>query len=359
MRMNGGTHRTCEKTAESGRSSRQRHVGGWLVLLLSVLPLLILTPSRLTFVNFNQATHSVRFAVIGDFGTGGEHQKKVADQMVIWHDRYGYEFVITVGDNIYPFANPKDYQKKFEIPYAELLHRGVRFYATLGNHDVKFGRWKYAVQYPPFNMNGQRYYTFTQGGGSVQFFALDSTTLSSGQRDETQLRWLRREFAASTARWKIAYFHHPLYSSGKWPVRADVKMRRGLEPLLIEGGVRVVFSGHDHVYERIAPQHGIYYFVTGSAGKLRRRGFDRRTGLTLNGNSQVRHFLFVEIEDSEMRFQAVSENGDLIDSGSIPAPVSSDRASSSSCWPSVLVCPCDVKGGAVCEALIYGFLVSF
>jgi hypothetical protein len=90
--------------------------------------------------------------------------------------------------------------------------------------------------------------------------------------------------------------------------------------LLIEGGVQIVFSGHDHIYERIIPQHGIQYFVSGSAGALRRGNIDTNTGLTAKGNDQVRHFMYVEIDEGEMRFQAVSEDGEGIDSGSIPAP---------------------------------------
>ncbi|GEM_PF-756620 len=264
----------------------------------------------------------VKFAVIGDFGTGGRAQKKVAEQMVVWHDRHHYSFVITVGDNIYPFGSPHDYRRKFEIPYAELLRRGVTFYAALGNHDVKFGRWKAAINYPLFHMNGRRYYSFTKGDGLVEFFALDSTRLSGGRRDEEQLRWLRNALRASSALWKIAYFHHPLYSSGKRH-GSDVRMRRILEPILIEGGVRVVFSGHDHIYERIAPQHGITYFVTGAAGKLRRGNLNRHTGLTVVGNDEVHHFLYVEVTAHEMRFEAVSEDGVIIDSGRIAAPMPS------------------------------------
>lgn len=266
----------------------------------------------------------VKFAVIGDFGTGGRAQKKVAEQMVRWHDRHHYSFVITVGDNIYPFGSPHDYRRKFEIPYAELLRRGVTFYAALGNHDVKFGRWKAAINYPLFHMNGRRYYSFTKGDGLVEFFALDSTRLSGGRRDEEQLRWLRNALRASSARWKIAYFHHPIYSSGKRH-GSDVRMRRILEPILVEGEVRVVFSGHDHIYERIAPQHGITYFVTGAAGKLRRGNLNRHTGLTVVGNDEVHHFLYVEVTAQEMRFEAVSEDGEIIDSGRIAAPVPSAR----------------------------------
>jgi hypothetical protein len=203
----------------------------------------------------------------------------------------------------------------------------VKFYAALGNHDVRSGNWASAIQYPLFNMGGRRYYTFVRGEGRAQFFALDSTTLSEGERDAAQLHWLRQELAASSAPWKIAYFHHPIYSSGKTH-GSDLKLRAALEPVLTEGGVDVVFSGHDHFYERIAPQQGIHYFVTGAAGKLRRGNIDRRTGLTLTGNDQVRHFMCVEIQETEMKFEAVSEDGQLVDAGTIPAQSSSKLSGS-------------------------------
>ncbi|MBI3950426.1 MAG: metallophosphoesterase [Acidobacteria bacterium] len=291
-------------------------------LLVLLLFLLALLPSGLGASLHSQPaqeTKPVRFVVIGDGGTGDKYQERVADQMLAYHDRYKYEFVIMAGDNIYPNGNPNDYRKKFEAPYAALLARGVKFYATLGNHDAHFGNWEPATKYPGFNMGDRRYYTFTKGDGLVQFFVLDSTTLSGGRRDQDQLRWLQQELRACSVPWKMACFHHPIYSSGKTH-GSDVRMRAILEPLLIEGGVRVAFSGHDHIYERVVPQHGIQYFVTGSAGQLRRGNIDSSTGLTAKGNDQVRHFIYVEIDKNELKFQAISEDGEVIDSGTVLAP---------------------------------------
>lgn len=264
------------------------------------------------------ASPVVKFAVIGDSGTGGEDQKRVAAQMLAWHDINRYEFVLMVGDNIYPSGNPRDYPKKFEQPYAPLLARGVKFYAALGNHDVRGDNEHYAIHYPHFNMGGQRYYTFIKGDGLVQFFALDSTTMSDGQRDHDQLRWLTEALSASQAQWKIAFFHHPLYSSGQTHGSSH-KLRAILEPILLQGNVQVVFSGHDHVYERLVPQRGIHYFVTGAAGKLRRGDLDRTSKLTVKGNDQVHHFMYIEIDARQMRFQAVSKHGEVFDQGTIPA----------------------------------------
>ena len=125
-----------------------------------------------------------RFVAFGDMGTGGKNQYAIARRMTIYHDERPYDTVIMLGDNIYESGKASDLPRKFEQPYAELLNRGVRFYATLGNHDVRRGR-EAQIKYKGFNMGGQAYYTFTKGDGLIEFFVLDSTRV-----DNEQLRWL-------------------------------------------------------------------------------------------------------------------------------------------------------------------------
>jgi predicted MPP superfamily phosphohydrolase len=245
---------------------------------------------------------SVRFAAIGDMGTGGPAQYEVASRMHAIRDAFPFDFVITLGDNIYGGNTAADFQKKFELPYKLLLDSGVRFYASLGNHDAATQK-----TYKPFNMGGQQYYTYRKG--NVQFFALDSNYLSP-----QQVTWLTKELENSTAGWKVCYFHHPLYSSAKFH-GPSVELRQVLEPLFMKYGVQVVFSGHDHVYERTKPQNGIHYFIEGAAGELR-KGDLHRTDITAAGYDQDQSFLLVEISEDELDFQAVSRLGVTIDQGS-------------------------------------------
>src|SRR5438128_469205 len=109
---------------------------------------------------------SVRFAVIGDMGTGKLPQYEVAEKMNSSRQTFPFDFVIMLGDNIYGGNSLKDYQSKFEMPYKSLLEAGVKFYASLGNHDSTSQRL-----YKPFNMDGQQYYTYKKG--NAQFFVLD------------------------------------------------------------------------------------------------------------------------------------------------------------------------------------------
>ena len=110
------------------------------------------------------------------------------------HERFPFEFVLMVGDNMYGGESARDFERKFEIPYKPLLDAGVKFYASLGNHDSPNQK-----MYKLFNMNGQRSYTFRPKLG-VRFFALDSNYM-----DRTQLAWLEKELATSGSDWKIAY----------------------------------------------------------------------------------------------------------------------------------------------------------
>ena len=247
---------------------------------------------------------SLKFAIIGDSGTGSSSQYKVAETLIASRAKFPYEFVLMMGDNLYSGSGPKDYKKKFEEPYKALLDSGLKFYAALGNHDNTDER-----NYKPFNMGGQRYYTFKPKNG-VRVFALDTNYM-----DQPQLRWLETELKASGSDWKIVFFHHPLYSSGGTH-GSDYQLRAQLEPLFLKHGVDAVFSGHEHFYERIKPQKGIYYFTSGGAAKLR-DGDVKKTDLTAKSFDAGYHFMLIEITKDTMYFQAISDQGKVVDSGAL------------------------------------------
>jgi len=248
---------------------------------------------------------SLKFAIIGDSGTGSDSQYRVAQQLLAARQKFPYEFVLMMGDNLYSGSGSKDYQKKFEKPYQPLLDSGMKFYAALGNHDNPDER-----NYKPFNMGGQRYYTFKPKAG-VRIFALDSNYM-----DPPQVQWLEKELTASGSDWKICFFHHPLYSSGMHGDES-LPLRAQLEPLFLKHGVDVVFAGHEHFYERIKPQKGIYYFVSGGAAKLR-EGDVNKTNLTAKSFDTGYHFMLIEVTKDALHFQAISDQGKTVDSGTLP-----------------------------------------
>jgi len=251
-----------------------------------------------------RAENGFRFAVLGDSGTGGTAQYRIGELMALCRRAFPFDTVLMLGDNLYGSEDPDDYEKKFERPYKVLLDSGVKFYASLGNHDEPNQRL-----YKPFNMNERRFYTFQPKDG-IRFFALDSTYMSA-----EQLEWIEKELKQSDSGWKLSFFHHPIYSSGRRH-GSDVELRTVLEPLFVKYGVDAVLSGHDHFYERLKPQNGISYFVSGAAGKLR-RGNLAQSELTAKGFDQDYSFMLVEIVEDEMHFQTIAVSGKTVDHGSI------------------------------------------
>ena len=256
---------------------------------------------------------SIKFAVIGDSGRGDQAQHEVARQMIAWRDKFDYDLVLMLGDNIYDRHTPEDYVAKFEAPYKPLLDDGVTFQAAIGNHDDPA-----QIHYEKFNMGGQRYYSFRRfdlslaGGlqGGARFYALDSRSLDPGQ-----LEWLSAGLKGSGSHWKIVFFHHPIYTSGRYGSAAR-SLRAALEPILIDGEADVVLAGHEHFYERLNPQRGILYFISGAAGSLR-RGDIRDTGLTASGFDTDYSFMLMEASGDELFFQAIARSGETIDAGII------------------------------------------
>ena len=243
----------------------------------------------------------VTFAVIGDNGTGKAPQYDVARQMVKTHAETPFELVLMVGDNMYGSQAPRDFVDKFEIPYGPLLRMGIPFYAALGNHDHPENR-----NYPKFNMSNQRYYTFARG--AVRFFFLDTNLM-----DPPQVRWFDDALRDAAEQWKIVVFHHPIYSDGDRH-GSNIALRVILEPLLVRHGVDVVFTGHEHIYERTKPQKGIPHFIVGSSGQLRKGGVTP-SGMTAASYADDNAFLVATVGDEGMTFKAISRAGAVVDSG--------------------------------------------
>src|SRR5450432_2338939 len=207
-----------------------------------------------------------RFAVIGDFGFAGPDEEAVADLVKAARP----EFVVTLGDNNYPLGaadtidvNIGLFYHDYIAPYLGRFGCGAtrnRFFPSLGNHDWMTTGARPYLDY--FELPGnERYYDVAWG--AVQLFAIDSdpSEPDGNTADSAQAAWLRRELAASTAPWKIVYFHHAPYSSGphgsaiglRWPFKA--------------WGADLVLAGHDHDYERFAID-GLTYVVNGLGGAV-------------------------------------------------------------------------------------------
>ena len=247
---------------------------------------------------------SVKFLAIGDTGRGSSEQYELGRVMNEYRKVFPYEFAILTGDNIYGKEKAEDMKAKFEDVYRPILDAGVDFYASLGNHDESNQRF-----YKYFNMNGEEYFRFKKGG--VSFYSLNSNYM-----DKRQLDWMEKELSGDDSKWKIVFFHHPPYSSGKRHGSSE-DVRVVVEPLFVKYGVDTVFNGHEHFYERIKPQKGIYYFITGAGGKIRGGDVKENSPFTEKAFDTDLSFMLVEIADDEMHFQVISRTGATVDSGVI------------------------------------------
>jgi len=237
----------------------------------------------------------LRFAAIGDFGSGWPVQREVAQSMCKWRERRPFDVVVTTGDNIYPNGAPRYFQEKFFDPYDCLLSDGVQFHASLGNHDYLTRRGRPEINEAAFGMSKRNYVLRRDG---VRFVVADSNRLDrEWLSDATRARPLDR--------WTIVVFHFPVFSPGT--IRGSTPgYRPDLPRLFARRGVDLVLNGHDHLYAVTKPMRRIRYVVTGGGGG----------GLYPCGDawfsarcSSRYHFLYVVASPTELRVKAVGTDG--------------------------------------------------
>jgi acid phosphatase len=198
------------------------------------------------------AAASTRILAVGDFGVGGEREHATGVAIRRFEERYGARLLVTLGDNDYT-RSPEAFQRNWRAAFGWLEAARVGVAGTLGNHDYEIDRGSYELD--TLGMPA-RYYT--RRVGNVELFLLDSNAI-----DDKQTAWLRRRLQASTARWKIAAFHHPPYSCGFHAGNETVVER--WQPLFERYAVALVLSGHEHSYQRFV-RRGIVYVVHGGGG---------------------------------------------------------------------------------------------
>jgi len=283
---------------------------------------------------------SLCFLVLGDYGNGTEAQFQVARAMEREFRKRAagampVRFVITTGDNIYADLNvgfravhsgdsDTDWQDKFFKPYAGLLHE-IPFYPSPGNHDGNDTENRRDLStyldnfFFPQNRPA-RWYTF-QYADLAQFFSLDSTSNSESGRthpaysaDGEQFSWFRQELAKANTPWRIPFWHHPVFNAGPFH-HASYKDLQHFLPVFRDGGVKAVFSGHEHNFqftEQSETTAGVRFVVSGAGGELRHgdvRG--KMEKAQIEGWSPELHFLIVEIEGKQMRITPMGVNAVL------------------------------------------------
>jgi hypothetical protein len=242
----------------------------------------------------------VSLAVAGDVGTGEAEEWATAAAMDRSEAASGeFGALLLLGDNIYPDGDVARLKSAVLDPFAAVLDGGTALLAALGNHDVRIGDGE--PQRVALGMPGRWYSTRL---GPVDLFVLDSTRVE----DSEQLAWLDRTLAASTAPWKIVAQHHPPYSAGYHGSHEPSQYL--LVPLFSRHGVDLVLAGHDHDYQRSAPQEGgVVYVVSGGAATLRQTG---RAEFTAAAASTY-HFVELAVFVDRLELRAVDQQGRVFD----------------------------------------------
>jgi len=247
------------------------------------------------------------FAVVGDSGSGGKGQLAVAGLL----ERLKPDLILHTGDVVYPAGEERHYDKRFFAPYRNLI-KSVPLYPVLGNHDVmKDDGAAFLENFrPPLDRprSTERYYSFDWGG--VHFVALDSELYygDGGASPHEQKAFLEEDLAATRKRWRVAFLHRSPYGSSRHG--GDERVRKDLEPVFERHEVDLVFSGHDHVYERTVPIRGVTYVVSGGGG---RRLYPPGKGALTAFSKSAHHAVLVRVEGRHLMLEAVEADGKIVD----------------------------------------------
>ncbi len=254
---------------------------------------------------------TMNFLLLGDTGSGKPQVYNIVREMKTRHLIKPVDAIFLLGDNLYEghFVT-KSLHKLFMSPFAALLSQHIPFFATLGNHDYDMGRLRGELEFPPFNMVGRSYYSldFGLGSNSLSVFVCDAESLKSG--DKEQLQWLAAAVAASQASWKILLLHRPIEAT-EIDHGPSEELRRLLKPILHE--IDVVFSGHNHIYERRKILDGTLHITSGAGGQLTTETLPLDENRAA-GYNKLGSFVQMVIGEGCMTLTAWNEKGEAVDS---------------------------------------------
>ena len=250
------------------------------------------------------------FIAFGDSGQWNPFMLQIASQI----QQRPVDLLIHTGDVVYPKGEESKYDVHCFSQYKGFLRRSPMF-PCIGNHDDRTNRAQPYLNnwsLPTNNQQGdERYYSF--GWGHVRFISIN--TQDPFEAGSPQHQFIENELATASAAgfdWVIPYMHKGPYSSSRHGENDVVK--RHLVPLFERYGVKLVFSGHDHDYERTHPINGVTYIVTGGGGQLL---YPKGTSSFTAVSKFSFHFVKVDVDGNSLTLQAINQNGNVIDQHTI------------------------------------------
>jgi hypothetical protein len=266
--------------------------------------------------------------LIGDSGSGARAQFEVGRQL----ERLAGEAdaFIHLGDIVYPWLHPAQTDTRCLSVYRDIF-QSVPSFMTWGNHDLIFGssHFQAAFRMPTNNVPALEhlqdktqpdfYYSFDVGDAHFAVMYWPWNYLYVMKSDSPQARWLEADLAASAKRWKFICLHHPVntssshrfddYDLDRVPDRLQVEA--ALLPIAARQGVRLIFSGHDHAYERFQPTQRVTTVVSGGGGTSLYGLVEKDTN---SASFYPRwHLSRLDIQSDTLRLTAVGADGKPLD----------------------------------------------
>lgn len=265
--------------------------------------------------DFKSIKDKATFLVFGDWGTGDENQKLIAQRMAEKADKDGAQFAVVVGDNFYPMGvtsvTDPQWKTKYEDIYTQKSLQ-IPFYIATGNHD-HVGTLDAEIAFTGHDNRWHmpaRYYSFSapvSTASKIDFFTIDTTPIAENLKDDIkeQQHWLDSALAQSTAKWKIVYGHHPVYSNGE---HGETKtMMEYFKPIFEKYHVDIYFCGHEHDIQVLKPVNGVSYIVSGGAAKHRNTKYADNTIYAATNLG----FVWCAATDNMLEAQCIDRDGNV------------------------------------------------
>lgn len=274
-----------------------------------------LATKDLTFSTAVDPADAFSFTVIGDTQKNPAVTGRIAKLM--WDRRP--HFVLHLGDVVDNGPDKREWVHELFGPCKDLFAR-VPVYPCIGNHEQN-----HVFYYRFFSLPAPEYY-YSFRYGNAEFFSLDTNKRIDPQSE--QYVWLDRALAASDAKWKVCYHHHPCYSSDdddygntwKGHSRYGDPRARALIPLYEKHKVDVVMNGHIHLYERTWPiragrvdeANGVVYLTSGGGGGSL-ENFEPTPAFFKNQGRVDYHYCYFTVHGGTMEAKAFDQEGRLFD----------------------------------------------